>query len=362
MRVRPISGLVVHAGLDLGLSSFGFQYGSPLPPWNVLLGAAFDIDAPNVGRVKVVSTTVTREIQHRGVEGRVRGVVRDAQTRGPLKEAIVRYVGRQANPQLTRDDGSFLSSALTAGPVTVEAARDDYEPARVEVVVPADGEVAVELALTKKPPPDGTLGVKVSDDAGTPLVGSVHLAGPGGAVDAVAGEVGSYSARLPAGDYAMTVIADGYLARQRMVTMSAGQPQNLEVVLRKRPLSSHVTLGKEQIVIKGVIHFGTDNAEIKPDGQQLLDEVADVLAKNPQIRLVRVEGHTDNRGNADHNLALSKARAAAVVVYLVHQGIDPARLESEGYGATQPLVPNLTPSSRARNRRVAFRILDGGSP
>jgi OmpA-OmpF porin, OOP family len=362
VRVRPVSGLMLHAGLDLGLSSFGFQYGGPLPPWNVLLGAAFDVDAPNIGRTKVVTTTIRQTVQRHATDGRVRGIVRDAQSRTPLKEAIVRYVGRQANPQLTREDGTFVGNGLLAGPITIEASRDDYEPARVEAVIAADGEVAVELALTKKPPADGTLNLKVTDDAGTPLVAAVHLVGPSGALDATGGVVGSYTAKLPQADYSMVVVADGYLARQRMVTMTAGQPQPIEVVLHKRPLTSHVGLGAEEITIKGVIHFGSDNAELKPDGQQLLDEVVDVMAKNPQLRRVRVEGHTDNRGNAERNLELSRARAAAVVAYMVKQGIDPARLESDGYGATRPLVPNLTTQIRARNRRIAFRIVDGGAP
>ncbi len=365
VRVRPVSGLMLHAGIDLGLSSFGFDYGPPLPTWNVLLGAAVDVDAAGAGRTKVVTRTVARPVARPVVDGRVRGVVRDAQTRTPLKEAVVRYLGRQANAQLTREDGSFLSPPLTAGPVTIEASRDDYEAARAEAVVVADGEAAVELVLTRKPAPDVPLGVRVTDDGGQPLVATVHLAGPAATVDAT-GDIGSYGARLPAGDYAMSVAADGYLARQRMVTITAGQPQTLEVVLRKRPATSHVALGKEEITIKGVIHFGTDNAELKPDGQQLLDEVADVLAHNPQLRRVRVEGHTDSRGDAEHNLQLSKARAAAVVAYLVRQGVDPARLESEGYGSAHPLVPNLSPASRARNRRVSFRILDvasgGGEP
>lgn len=361
VRVRPLSGLALHAGLDLGLSSFGFQYGSPLPRWNVLFGAAFDYDAAGVGRTKVVTTTVTRQMSRRAVEGHVRGVVRDAQTRTPLKDAVVRYVGRRANAQLTDDHGSFVSPALLPGPLTIEASRDDYEAARAEIVVVADGEVPVELLVTRKPPSEGALTVKVTDEAGAPLNAVVRLVGASGAFDATGTEIGAYGAKLAAGEYAVNVVADGYLARQRMVSIGAGQSQAIEVVLHKRPSASHVTLGRDEIVIKGVIHFGTDNAELKPDAQQLLDEVVDVMAKNPQLRRVRVEGHTDNRGDPDHNLQLSKARAAAVVAYLVRQGVDPARLESEGFGATQPIVPNLTAGNRARNRRVTFRIVDAAS-
>ena len=112
------------------------------------------------------------------------------------------------------------------------------------------------------------------------------------------------------------------------------------------------------IVLKGVIHFQTNDVEIMPDGQQLLDEVVDVLVANPQIKRVRVEGHTDNRGVPAANLELSKGRARSVMAYLIKQGIDPTRLESEGYGASQPLVPNITAANRTKNRRVAFKILE----
>jgi outer membrane protein OmpA-like peptidoglycan-associated protein len=143
------------------------------------------------------------------------------------------------------------------------------------------------------------------------------------------------------------------------VLITSGQTSTVDVSLAKKPAIARVELGKGEITVRGVIHFGTNNATIQPDGEQLLNEVADVIIRNPQVRRIRVEGHTDNRGSAQKNLELSKARAESVKAYLIKQGIDPNRLESEGYGATQPVVPNLTPASRARNRRVAFRILEG---
>ncbi|HWE29742.1 MAG TPA: OmpA family protein, partial [Polyangia bacterium] len=362
VRVRPVSGLALQAAVDVGLSSFGFQYGSPQPAWNLILGAAFDFDLVHTGRAKVVTTTITREVAPaRPAEGKVRGIVRDAVTKKPLGAAIVRYLDRRINAQVASDDGSFVSPPIPPGPITIEASRDDYEAAKTQVIVAPDAEAAVEIALTPKPPQLGQVHVKVSDETGAPLAAGVRLNGNGNVIDAESTGVGDLTAKAAAGDYTMDVVAGGYLAKQRVVTVVSGQPQTIEVVLRKQPLTSHVSIANNEIVIKGVIHFGTNTAEIKPDGMQLLDEVGDVLVKNPGIRKVRVEGHTDNRGDANHNLELSKQRAAAVVAYLVKEGIAPARLESEGYGASQPLVPNLTAANRAKNRRVAFKILDGGA-
>ena len=289
--------------------------------------------------------------------------MRDATTHKPINGATVRYTTRRATSQLTGDDGRFLSQGFAPGPLSIEVGRDDYETARIDTSVGANSETPLEVLLTAKPPAASDVRVKVSDDAGMPIgTATVRFTNPstGEVIDGQPESMAGFGAKLAPGDWLMEVNADGYLSRSRPLTITAGQPQNVEVVLRKKPTRSHVTLGKNEIVIKGTIHFGTDNAQLRPDGEQILDEVADVLAKHPEIRKLRVEGHTDNRGNAAHNLQLSKARAAAVVAYLVKAGIDPSRLESEGYGATQPLVPNITPAQRAKNRRVAFKILEQG--
>ncbi|HZS35356.1 MAG TPA: OmpA family protein [Polyangia bacterium] len=366
LRARPVAGLILDAGIDVGAESPGFQYGPPVPQWNLTFGAAYAYDPVGQAKpkTKVVTKTITREISRGPVTGKVRGIVRDAATKKPLGGATVRYLNRRENPQLSADDGTFTSYGFSPGLVVVEVSRDDYNSMRVETTASADRETPIEALLTAKPPQNGTLRGKITDDAGLPVAAAVRLtpAAGGNAVDADLEAPGVFSARLPGGDYSMEVTAPNHLAKQRTITISAGQLQTVEIVLHKKPATSHVALTKNEIAIKGTIHFGTNNAEIKPDGEQLLDEVVDVMVKNPQLRKIRVEGHTDNRGDAELNLALSKARAAAVVQYLVKQGVDPARLQSEGYGATQPLVPNLTPANRAKNRRVTFRILDGGAP
>jgi outer membrane protein OmpA-like peptidoglycan-associated protein len=365
LRLRPVAGLILDAGLDVGLTSPGFQYGPPVAPWNVILGAAYAYDAAaGVGKTKVVKTTITREVPRGPIEGKVRGVVKDDKTKRPLSGAIVRYLGRRVTPQSTGDDGSFVSYGMAPGPVQIEVSRDDYNTMKVETQVQANGEVPVEVLLSSKPPAAGQVRIRVADEGGQPIVAAqARLSSPQGAiVDTDAEGPGLFTAKLPPGDYSLDVSGNAFLGKQRQVTVTAGQVQTVEVVLRKKPATSHVTLTRTEIVIKGVIHFGTNTAEIKPDGEQILDEVVDVIVKNPQIRRIRVEGHTDNRGIPQKNIELSRARAQAVMAYLVKQGIDPNRLEAEGYGASQPLVPNLSPSNRAKNRRVTFRILDQSTP
>lgn len=119
-----------------------------------------------------------------------------------------------------------------------------------------------------------------------------------------------------------------------------------------------VTLESDRVRLRGSVHFDTDKAIIKPESFPLLDEVVGVLAKNPQLKHVRVEGHTDNRGTAPYNLDLSRRRAASVVEYLVQHGIARKRLVSAGYGFERPIADNGTALGRAKNRRVEFRLLE----
>ena len=99
------------------------------------------------------------------------------------------------------------------------------------------------------------------------------------------------------------------------------------------------------------LNFDTGSATIQASSNSQLDEVAAMLKSAPQLSL-EVGGHTDNVGNADANLKLSDARAAAVVKALVSRGVAATRLTAKGYGQTAPVADNRTDAGRAKNRRV----------
>ena len=113
---------------------------------------------------------------------------------------------------------------------------------------------------------------------------------------------------------------------------------------------------KGEIIILEKVHFKTNSEQIRSISFNLLDAVYLVLEQYPEIRLVEVQGHTDNRGSDSYNLDLSQRRAGQVREYLVEKGIDPARLLSQGYGETQPLDDAETEDAWSRNRRVQFQI------
>ena len=104
--------------------------------------------------------------------------------------------------------------------------------------------------------------------------------------------------------------------------------------------------------------FDFNKAVIKPDSDSLLSEVAKVMTDHPEIKFVRVEGHTDNVGSAEYNKKLSQQRADAVVKWLSSHGIAADRLKAVGVGKERELVPNDTEANRALNRRVEFHIED----
>jgi len=99
------------------------------------------------------------------------------------------------------------------------------------------------------------------------------------------------------------------------------------------------------------LNFDTDSDVIRPDSQPAVQEIAKLMRADAQLKL-KVEGHTDNSGDAARNRELSRRRAESVVRAVTGQGIDGARLQAAGQGADKPLADNATEEGRARNRRV----------
>lgn len=113
-----------------------------------------------------------------------------------------------------------------------------------------------------------------------------------------------------------------------------------------------------QIRILDQVKFATGSAKIVPgkDSEEVLGAVIDVLGAHPEIAKIRVEGHTDNKGNKAMNKKLSADRAASVVKWLVGKGIAKDRLVSAGFGDEKPVDTNDTDEGRKNNRRVEFHI------
>jgi OOP family OmpA-OmpF porin len=134
--------------------------------------------------------------------------------------------------------------------------------------------------------------------------------------------------------------------------------EDLEVIVDLEDNNSSIAAELTDL-LSGRASFETGSAVLSEDAEALLDEAVEILADNPDLALV-VEGHTDNVGDAQFNLALSQARAEAVVDYLVAGGVSPDRLSAIGYGESRPIADNDTKAGRAANRRIEFVIQEGG--
>jgi adhesin transport system outer membrane protein len=102
------------------------------------------------------------------------------------------------------------------------------------------------------------------------------------------------------------------------------------------------------------IQFETNKWDLKPHSHTVLDEITGWLKSNPGL-VVEIQGHTDNKGDRNFNIALSQKRAQSVITYLKHKGIDTARMTSIGYGPDRPIADNHTVQGRSKNRRVEIK-------
>jgi len=110
-----------------------------------------------------------------------------------------------------------------------------------------------------------------------------------------------------------------------------------------------------RVALYGIL-FDLDKATLQPESNEQLQDVVTLLRENPALGL-EVQGHTDDQGADDYNMALSQRRAETVVSYLELFGIDSSRLTPKGYGESSPVAPNTTEEGRAKNRRVELAKL-----
>ena len=130
--------------------------------------------------------------------------------------------------------------------------------------------------------------------------------------------------------------------------------------VEKQMAPMRVEMRDNEIVINEKIQFAYNDSTILEVSFSLLNEVADVIKKNPHVKKIEIGGHASSEGSDAHNMRLSKARAKSVMTYLTEKGgVAAERLSSEGYGETKLLVsPDETEEARERNRRVEFIILE----
>lgn len=149
--------------------------------------------------------------------------------------------------------------------------------------------------------------------------------------------------------YSITADKEDYVFYTESFDIPA-DPKNEEIIkdIKLTPIAE----GKTTLLV----FFDFDKSELKPDSKPELNRLVNFLTTNKGIR-ISIEGHTDDVGNAEYNLNLSKQRAASVKKYLIDKGVNEARIETKGFGKQKPLVDAKTDAARGVNRRVEMIIL-----
>ncbi len=149
--------------------------------------------------------------------------------------------------------------------------------------------------------------------------------------------------------YDVTINPQGYAFYNTTFEITDDKTQKQEIKLQALKQDVRIELNN--------ITFETNSAEIRVESYKELDFVAKLLNDNPEIK-VEISAHTDDIGSEEYNLLLSEKRANSVIEYLINKNIDKSKMVSQGYGETQPLVPNDSDENRAKNRRVEMKIIE----
>ena len=110
--------------------------------------------------------------------------------------------------------------------------------------------------------------------------------------------------------------------------------------------------------IQDMIFFDFDRSDLREDARQTLQAKAEALRQFPDVR-IRIEGHADERGTVEYNLALGERRADAARAYLIDLGIDSDRMTTISYGEERPAVDGHNEAAWSQNRRDEFVIIEG---
>jgi outer membrane protein OmpA-like peptidoglycan-associated protein len=381
---RGLSALVA---FEIGLSAtsaFAEEI-TPQAPWTMYLGLGYAFDTKEKPVEKVVQAPPPPPVQVAAPQSFVRGFVHEAGKPEGIPNAIVAFQGGVQPPIATGADGRFLSRHVEPGQYTFEINVEGFKPGTCTAVVnppaaqpqqpfgqppfpgapPAPAQpqgptfTDVDCALEGQPRM-GVVDGTVKDTGGAAVGGAVITLTDalGKANKVTADGSGKFKIEnVPPGEISMRVEAGGYMTHVASGEVRANDTTKPTLTLNKRPKNALVRIQGNEIKLSDKILFETDSHKILGQSSALLEEIAEVMQKNPNIEQVEIQGHTDNTGGRDHNQKLSDARANSVKDWLVKAGVSGSRLVSKGYGQDRPLAPNVTEANRTKNRRVQFIIL-----
>jgi outer membrane protein OmpA-like peptidoglycan-associated protein len=252
----------------------------------------------------------------------------------------------------SNEDESPDPEAKSAAPASSE---NEFQLADSKTARDAHGETASQIKPTET---EAALKFIVVDKDKGALEGIViSLSAPGGQKYYTKETDGTGYAEVlvPVGTkYDLTYLSLGRRDISATVPVNDDPHQNIKLTLRYKNKIPPPPTAKDQkragFILKGVT-FDTGRATIRPESYPELDNVVEYLTHKTSAR-IEVAGHTDNVGDPGANKRLSEARAKSCRQYMKDKGIDGSRIETVGYGDSQPLAPNDSDDGRKKNRRI----------
>lgn len=362
----PVKGLSFLLAADIGLtgtSTFVREL-SPNSPYNIYIGMAYAYDPTPPEPLEPEVREVERRVEVQlppPLTGRVRGQIRGAGGSG-LEGATIAFEGTELTALVSGSGGNFTSYALEPGEVRMRITHPEYRPggcvANIPDERPEEGDLFVDVRCSLEAlPARGIVAGRVIDDNGSGVAGArIMLSGASNqAVNA--GTDGAFRIEdLTPGAYQVRVESDAHLISVSQLQVEAQGTAEPEIHVVARPRRPLVRVSGRNISLRRKVNFSNRGSDILPSSIPVLTELADHMMRNPDIQLVEIQAHTDNSGPRGRNMQLSQSRADAIRQWLIDHGVAGTRLQARGFGPDQPLVPNITPSNRARNRRVGFVI------
>ena len=356
LRARVFQGLTLDAGVDVGLRSVGYEYGPPVPPWDLIFGLNYPFDTASFARPVVV----TQDGGEGAPSRRWGPSSATSRTRPTASRSPRPWCRSRAQPRArvaTDPDGSFQSVPLPPGPAEHHGRAAGFEPATGKANVVAGSASTIDVALVAKVV-NGNVRGRVADRA---------RARPGGARCASTARTPSkrtptraarISAVLPAGPYRVTVEATGYPDKDVPLDVAAGPgPAARRHAAAREPGRDADAAGDraarpDQVPRGGAQadarHQGRAGGGRRHPGRPPRDQ--DAAHRGALERREAGQGGR-RRQEADEQ------QAAAIKEFLVSKGAPADRIEAVGVGGEAPLVPNLGPANQAKNRRVELVVV-----
>ena len=136
----------------------------------------------------------------------------------------------------------------------------------------------------------------------------------------------------------------------------AVQKEAPEAPVAIKPADSQAAKAETEAPAFETIYFDFDSSDLRQDARNVLTKNGEILLKSKQAPKIRIEGHCDERGSAEYNLALGERRAKSAMQYLLTLGVQPDRLSVISYGKEKPAVQGNDEEAWAKNRRDEFMI------